>query len=86
MDADPELDVTLSDGRQSVTFQITAIEGTPEAWAILEPLAPLRVVLSDAKALETRARLDTLIAEQLAAGWVPVDAGPGGAPRVAPTP
>ena len=27
MDRDPELDVTLSDGRQVATFQIAAVEG-----------------------------------------------------------
>ena len=48
MDLDPELDVTLSDGRQSVSFRITPVEGAPDAWAILEPLAPFRVLLGRA--------------------------------------
>ena len=37
MDWDPELDVTLSNGRRVLTFQIAAVEGAREAWAILEP-------------------------------------------------
>jgi hypothetical protein len=74
MDLDPELDVTLSDGRGSVTFRITAVDGAVDAWAIVEPHAPLQVVMGRAAALETRARLDTQIAARLAAGWVPRDA------------
>lgn len=33
MDRDPELDVTLSDGRQVATFQITAVDAVRETWA-----------------------------------------------------
>ena len=51
MDLDPELDVTLSDGRQSATFRITPVAGVGEAWAILEPRALLRVVMGRAEAL-----------------------------------
>ena len=86
MDADPELDVIVSDGRQTLTFQIVAVDGAPDTWAILEPLAALRVVGGREEALETRARLDGLIAERLAAGWVPVDTGPTGAPLAPRTP
>lgn len=86
MDADPELDLTLSDGRESLTYQIAAVEGAVDAWAIREPLAPVTVVLGRAAALERRARFDTLIAERLAAGWVPVDVGPAGAPLGPATP
>jgi hypothetical protein len=85
MDGDPELDVTLSDGRQVLTFQIAAVAGR-EAWAIVEPRAPLRVIRGCAAALEVRQRVDMQIAARLAAGWVPVDRRPAGAPRVAPAP
>jgi hypothetical protein len=34
--------VTLSDGRQVATFQIAAVEGVGEAWAIVEPAAAVR--------------------------------------------
>jgi hypothetical protein len=82
MDWDPELDVTLSDGRQVVTFQIAAVAGAREAWALVEPRAPVRVIRGCAVALETRQRVDTQIAARLAAGWVPVDRRPAGTPRV----
>jgi hypothetical protein len=86
MDRDPELDVTLSDGRQVQTFQIAAVAGVREAWAILEPLAPRRVIRGYAEALATRQRVDTRIAARLAAGWVPVGGGPAGARPVPPMP
>ncbi len=85
MDQDPELDVTLSDGRQVATFQIVAIAGR-EAWAIVEPRAPRRVIRGCAAALDVRQRVDTQIAARLAAGWVPVDRRLADAPGVAPTP
>jgi hypothetical protein len=86
MDWDPELDVTLSNGRRVVTFQIAAVAGAREAWAVLEPGALRRVILGRAAALETRQRVDTRIAARLAVGWVPVDGRPADAPRVPPTP
>src|SRR5437764_28750 len=43
MDPDPELDVTLSDGRQVAVFQIAARAGG-DAWSVVEPRAPLRVI------------------------------------------
>src|SRR6266446_9903447 len=43
MDWDPELDVTLSNGRRMLTFQIAAVAGARETWAILEPGARPRV-------------------------------------------
>ena len=86
MDLDPELDVTLSDGRQSATFRITPVAGAQEAWAILEPRAPLTVVMGRAVALETRSRVGARIAARLAAGWVPVDASPMARALVPPTP
>ena len=82
MDRDPELDVTLSNGRQSATFRITPVAGAQEAWAILEPHAPLTVMVGRAGAVAARSRVDTRIAARLAAGWVPVDAGPAGAQPV----
>src|SRR5712692_10455051 len=78
MDGDPELDVTLSNGRESATFQIAPVGGAGEAWAILEPFGSVTVVMGRAAALEARSRLDRVIAERLAAGWVPVDVGPAG--------
>ena len=33
MDWDPELDVTLSNGRRVLTFQIATVAGAREAWA-----------------------------------------------------
>jgi hypothetical protein len=87
MDWDPELDVTLSNGRRVVSFQIAAIAGTyDEVWAVLEPGALRRVILGRAAALATRQRVDTRIAARLAAGWVPMDGHPAVAPRVPPTP
>ncbi len=86
MDLDPELDVTLSDGREAVTFRIAALQGAVEAWAIVEPFAPMTVVVGRAVALERRSRVDRLIADRLAAGWVPLDPGRAAAPLVAPTP
>src|SRR6266852_5960205 len=80
MDGDPELDVTLSDGRASMTYQIASVDGAVEAWAILEPFAPVTAVVGRAAALEARSRLDAVIAERLAAGWMPADVGPAGAP------
>src|SRR5713226_3206038 len=77
MDWDPELDVSLSNGRRVVTFQIAAVAGAGDAWAVLEPGALRRVILGRAAALATRQRVDLRIATRLAAGWVPVDGGPG---------
>ena len=79
MDRDPELDVTVSDGRQVLTFQIAALAGH-DAWVIVEPRAPRRVIRGCAAALDARQRVDTQIAARLAAGWVPVDRWPAGAP------
>ena len=53
---------TLSDGRQSVSFRIAPVAGALEAWAILEPRAPLTVVVGRTVAVDTRSGLDTLIA------------------------
>jgi len=86
MDGDPELDVTLSNGRESATFQIAPVAGAGAAWAILEPVGPVTVVMGRAAALEARSRLDRVIAERLAAGWVPVDVGSAGAPLGPATP
>jgi hypothetical protein len=84
MDWDPELDVTLSNGRRVLTFQIAAVAGAPEAWAILEPGALRRVTLGRAAALAARQRVDRRIAARLAAGWVPVDGRPAGTPTPLP--
>jgi hypothetical protein len=84
MDQDPELDVTLSDGLQVATFQIAALGGVREAWAIVEPRMLPCVIRGCAAALAARDRLDQRIAARLAAGWVPLDRRPLGAPRVAP--
>jgi len=86
MDRDPELDVTLSDGRQVATFQIAAVGGVYDAWAIVEPRMPPCVMRGCAAALAARERLDARIAARLAAGWVPLDRRPAGTPSVAPTP
>ena len=85
MDPDPELDVTLSDGRQVAIFQIAAIAGG-DAWAIVEPRAPFRVIRGCAEALAARERLDRRVAARLAAGWVPVDRHLASTQAVAPTP
>jgi hypothetical protein len=84
MDWDPELDVTLSNGRRVLTFQIAAVAGAHEAWAILEPGALRRVTLGRAAALAARQRVDRRIAARLAAGWVPVDGRPAGTPTPLP--
>jgi hypothetical protein len=86
MDRDPELDVTLSDGRQVATFQIAAVAGVREAWAIVEPRMPACVIRGCAAALAARQRLDARIAARLAAGWVPVDRRGASTPAVPPTP
>jgi hypothetical protein len=84
MDWDPELDVTLSNGRRVLTYQIAAVAGAHEAWAILEPGALRRVTLGRAAALAARQRVDRRIAARLAAGWVPVDGRPAGTPTPLP--
>src|SRR5712692_6673456 len=86
MDWDPELDVTLSNGRRVATFQIAAVAEARETWAVVEPGAPPRVIRGNGAALATRQRVDTRIAARLAAGWVPVDGRPAGTPPGAPTP
>jgi hypothetical protein len=86
MDGDPELDVTVSNGRESATFQMAPVDGAGEAWAILEPFGPVTVVMGRAAAVEARSRLDRVIAARLAAGWVPVDVGSAGAPLGPATP
>jgi hypothetical protein len=86
MDRDPELDVTLSDGRQVATFQIAAVAGVREAWAIVEPRMPPCVIRGCAAALAERQRLDARIAARLAVGWVPVDGPSAGTPSVPPAP
>src|SRR6266852_5673284 len=62
MDWDPELAVTLSNGRRVVTFEIAAVVGAGEAWAVLEPGARRRVILGRAAAVDARQRVDTRIA------------------------
>jgi len=61
------------------------VEGVREAWALVEPWGPRRVIRGYAAALATRQRLDARIAARLAAGWVPVDERPVGVSPVAPT-
>src|SRR6266849_4923308 len=85
MDWDPELDVTLSDGRRVATFQIAAAAEARETWAVVEPGAPPRVIRGTGAALAARQRVDTRIAARLAAGWVPVD-GRSSTSAVPPTP
>jgi hypothetical protein len=80
MDVDPELDVTLSNGRRLVTFQIAALDRDLGTWTVAEPVVPRRVILGDAEALDARRRLDARIAARLAAGWLPVDPRPTGTP------
>ena len=50
MDRDPELDVTLSNGRRVVTFQITALDRDLGAWTVVEPPMPRRVILGETEA------------------------------------
>ena len=76
MDCDPELDVTLSNGRRVMRFQITALDHDLGTWTVVEPPMPRRVLLGETEALATRRHLDARIAARLAAGWIPVDAGP----------
>jgi hypothetical protein len=83
MDGDPELDVTLSNGRHMLTFQIAAVADARETWAVLEPGALRREIRGHAAALVARQRVDLRIAARLEAGWVPVDARTA---AVAPTP
>lgn len=82
MDRDPELDVTLSHGRRVATFRITALDHDLDTWTVVEPQVPRRVVLGAAEALAIRRHADARIAARLAAGWVPVDAGPADGPGV----
>jgi len=84
MDWDPELDVTLSNGRRVLTFQIAAVAEAREAWAILEPGALRRVTLGRAAALAARQRVARRIAARLAAGWLPADGRPAGTPTPLP--
>jgi hypothetical protein len=82
MDPDPELDVTLSNGRRVVTYQIRSV--APDLWAVAEP--GVRRVIRGAAALATREQLDARIAVHLAAGWVPVDAHSTTMPPILATP
>ena len=58
MDRDPELDVTLSNGRRLVTFRITALDRDLGAWTVVNPPMPRRVILGETEALATRRYLD----------------------------
>ncbi len=69
MDADPELDITLSNGRRVVTYQIAALDRDLRTWTVDEPLVSRRVILGDAAALDTRRRLEVRVAARLAEGW-----------------
>ena len=40
MDVDPELDVTLSNGRRIVTFEIAALDRHLSTLTVVEPLMP----------------------------------------------
>ena len=82
MDVDPELAVTLSNGRRVVTFQITPLDRDLGTWTVVEPPMPRRVILDEAEALAVRRQLDARIVARLAAGWVPVDPGAPGAAAV----
>ena len=77
MDGDPELDVTLSNGRRVVTFQVTPLDHDLGTWTVVEPPGPRHVILGDAEALQARRQMDARIAARLAAGWVPVERGTG---------
>ncbi len=65
MDPDSELDVTLSNGRRVVAYQIAALDRDLGRWTVTDPVVPRRVILGDAEALDAR------IAARLAAEWVP---------------
>jgi len=58
MDADPEVDITLSNGRRMAHFQITALERDLGVRSVAEPLVPRRVILGETEALEARRRVD----------------------------
>ena len=74
MDADPELHVTLSDGRQTATYAILPSEdATDRYWTVVEPGVLHHAVTTLAHALAARARLDHRVAGRLATGWVPVE-------------
>jgi hypothetical protein len=83
MDRDPELDITVSNGRRILHFQITALDPDLGIWTVAEPLGRRRVILGTAEALTVRQRLDARIAARLNAGWVPVDPGPTATEAVA---
>jgi hypothetical protein len=83
MDRDPELDITLSNGRRMMHFQVTALDRDLGIWTVAEPLVRRRVILGTADALIVRQRLDARIGARLHAGWVPVDPGPTGTEAVA---
>jgi hypothetical protein len=78
MDRDPELAVTLSNGRRLATFAIEAVVRVPAVWSIVEPGAR-RTARGLPAALSARRRLDGAIALRLAIGWVPVDTAARGA-------
>ncbi len=79
MDDDPELDLTLRNGRRIVHFQIAALDPNLGVWTVAEPLMPRRVIWGTADALTVRRRLDARFAARLDAGWVPTDAEAGAA-------
>ena len=55
------------------TFQITPLDRECGTCTVVEPPRPRRVMLGDVEALETRRRVDALIAARLAMGRVTVD-------------
>ena len=57
MDRDPELDVTLSNGRRVAAFRIAALDSDLGVWTVVEPFVPRRVILGEAEALTTRRHL-----------------------------
>jgi hypothetical protein len=85
MDRDPELDVTLSNGRAVTAFQIAALDRARGTWTLTEPGLPPCVICGEAAALTVRQRLDARIAARLAAGWVPVERLTPAAPVPLPT-
>jgi hypothetical protein len=70
MDVDPELAVTLTNGRRVLVFSITTT--TDGTWRVRAP-GVAQIVRDAPTAIAIRDLLDRQIARQLAAGWVPAD-------------
>ena len=75
MDADPELDTTLTDGRQVARYAVQPLATERDMWAISAPDAGVQVVVGTDAALAARAQLDASWRGSLPPAGCPTRAG-----------